>query len=456
MFAGTKQVNRGQGLRWSALLVVGIAACLACATTPPAPVVTSGSSALSDLVVESEGGATVVSLLGLTDPVYNAFQQDDPARVVIDLASVTPGEVAPATAVYDGTVEEVTVAGFETEGTGSTRVELTLAAGGSYEIVPLADRLEVRIVADAGIAESSVTEELTETASAPEDPWAMAAEPTDEVVADAAAAEIATDSEVVAEVLKATVLQGVSTTTDIGAMTTMLEADGAIEGATWFTLEDPARLVVDLPGLASEMAKPRIEVGGDWVSRVRVGAHEDKVRVVLDGTDAANFTAVQVVTVPSGLWVGLGAVIPPSQTLPVAVETETEAIDADVEVSAESEGIDVEVTAEPEPLAPESAAPSTEDAELLAAEAEAAGEQETEALLIEAEAIELAETPSVDAAPVEMAGTAEDQPILGAGHRALEQPQALFLLSPVAFRARRGGRGRVLPRSSCGDGDRTD
>jgi len=167
----------------SALLVVGIAACLACATTPVTPVA-SGSSALSDVIVESDDGATVVSLLGLTDPVYNAFQQADPDRVVIDLAAVSPGEVAPATAVYDGTVEEVTVAGFDTEGSGSTRIELTLAAGASYEIVPLADRLEVRIVPEtpgtdlAAIdteSTGSTDEGTTEEPAAAEDPWATTA-----------------------------------------------------------------------------------------------------------------------------------------------------------------------------------------------------------------------------------------------------------------------------------------
>ena len=62
-----------------------------------------------------------------------------------------------------------------------------------------------------------------------------------------------------------------------------LEANGAIVALEAFTLEDPARLVVDLPGLAVGEGAEGVIVQSDFVSGVRVGAHDGKVRIVVDG-----------------------------------------------------------------------------------------------------------------------------------------------------------------------------
>ena len=59
-----------------------LAVLCACATvSPPQPAPAPESAVISELQVENEGAATVVSLLGLVEPVYTAFQQDDPARI---------------------------------------------------------------------------------------------------------------------------------------------------------------------------------------------------------------------------------------------------------------------------------------------------------------------------------------------------------------------------------------
>jgi type IV pilus assembly protein PilQ len=87
-----------------------------------------------------------------------------------------------------------------------------------------------------------------------------------------------------------------------------LKSDGALEAAETFTLDDPARLVVDLPGMKSSVAKERIDVSSGHVNRVRVGGHADKVRVVLDGGDVTDpFQGRRVMPVASGLLVALGS-----------------------------------------------------------------------------------------------------------------------------------------------------
>jgi type IV pilus assembly protein PilQ len=87
-----------------------------------------------------------------------------------------------------------------------------------------------------------------------------------------------------------------------------LRADGSVGSAESFTLENPDRLVVDLPGLASDVATPRIELGSPHAQRIRVGQHDDMVRVVIDAGSAAQpFEGRRLLPAASGLVVALGS-----------------------------------------------------------------------------------------------------------------------------------------------------
>lgn len=86
-----------------------------------------------------------------------------------------------------------------------------------------------------------------------------------------------------------------------------LDADGALAGAESFTMSQPARLVIDLPGVQSKVAENLIQVDAGQVQRIRVGQHQGKVRVVLDAGDHAGaFEERQLEPVPGGLLVALG------------------------------------------------------------------------------------------------------------------------------------------------------
>jgi len=74
-----------------------------------------------------------------------------------------------------------------------------------------------------------------------------------------------------------------------------------------FTLDDPARLVIDLLDLENGADLSTVEMDSDLVSRVRVGAHADKIRVVVDGGSAADpFDGRRIVPTATGLMVALG------------------------------------------------------------------------------------------------------------------------------------------------------
>jgi type IV pilus assembly protein PilQ len=75
-----------------------------------------------------------------------------------------------------------------------------------------------------------------------------------------------------------------------------------------FTLDDPPRLVIDLPNLQHEVTQGRVELGTQHAARVRIGQHADKVRVVVDGGGtSAPFEQRQILPVSDGLLVALGS-----------------------------------------------------------------------------------------------------------------------------------------------------
>jgi hypothetical protein len=290
-----------------------LAVLCACATAPaPQPSPGPETAVISELQVGKEGGATIVSLLGLAEPVYTAFQQDEPARLVVDLAQVGPGSISEATAVYDGTVEEISVTPFEdAAGYRSTRVEISLGVVVGYDVVALEDRLEIRIVPEGELA----------LAAASDDPWTGSTDALDEETGP-----------------EATALLEVKANTDGDRVVIELLADGRIANPSQFVLEEPLRLVLDLPGLVSKVAQAGLEVEASEVSRVRVGQHAEKVRVVLDGgEESSGFGAAELVPTATGLVVAIGSTEIAMPDAPLAEERmETAAVEPVIEDAGEA------------------------------------------------------------------------------------------------------------------------
>ena len=323
-------VNRYRGAALAA--AIGLLAALGGCASAPA---TMDGAELSGVRVETGSDTTQVVLLGVAGAHPTAVQEQNPARIVVDLPIGVAASAEGATPVWDGTLEEVTVT---REGASEeemhTRVVIGLAADVTWEMQTGDDGLVVKVQRGAEDAASEAASSET-----PADPWAASASET----SAQAAAETAT-----AGMKRATELKGVAARMEGDGVVIDLQADGQIEGAHSFMLDSPPRLVVDLPEMKSAMSQSRVAVEHGVVKAVRVGQHEGKVRVVVDGADDATGFAEKSAPHAGGLWLALaGAELPAAaEAMPMVAESESAPAEAASSETAPAE------TAEAVPAAP--------------------------------------------------------------------------------------------------------
>jgi type IV pilus assembly protein PilQ len=97
----------------------------------------------------------------------------------------------------------------------------------------------------------------------------------------------ATLEQVSIEKLPARTVTGIDFRREHNAITVVISGDGKISHEA--KLIDDRRLVVDLPQVVSAVQKPRMRVHHPLLTRVRLGYHPDRVRIVMDLASPATF-----------------------------------------------------------------------------------------------------------------------------------------------------------------------
>ncbi len=287
-----------------ALIVLGCAS----SSTRPTGSGTGDVQTLGEVSVDRDGADSVILLEGLTNPVYTVTSEGDDL-LVVDLVGVVTsrGEALGSSsndgdrqlAAYDGVVDLVTLSTFDEEqDLPLTRVEIMMSGPASPEVSSTLDGLEIRVMPKprADVARSLDGPDLpdrsdaTRTSEDPEATSSWSDEPT-----------------VIQPPPPATRLTGIVVDEEGDGVLLGLEADGTIESLEVFTLENPTRLVIDLPGIEGSELPGITKVEAARVESIRVGTHGDKVRIVVDGgPDASGFEGRQIMPGTTGLWVAIG------------------------------------------------------------------------------------------------------------------------------------------------------
>ena len=314
---------------------------LSCSSPPPPPPAPSAGP-VSDVRVETGDGGTVIALVGAGGSPYQASRSENPTRIVVELPGTGVAGAPTSTPVFDGWVQEVALHSTpEGDGEATTQVEVTLSQDAGFDVFPMGDSLEIHIgdpaqsygeadpYEESGDGYAAIEgEELPaagdgdgwvelDESAAMDDVWAQDA---DVAPAEDGASSIAADlgdddaswvaaDEGVAplELKPATRLMAVDPEGSSEGTVIRIVADGMPSGFKSFTLDDPARLVIDMPGIQSEVSQSEMLVGSPHADQIRVGQHEDKVRVVIDGGSHQNpFDERQISPAPDGMVIALG------------------------------------------------------------------------------------------------------------------------------------------------------
>ncbi|MFY1830071.1 type IV pilus secretin PilQ [Myxococcus fulvus] len=269
---------------------------------------------LRDLDVSRTGSGAQVVVTGTRPPTFTVFRLSGPERLVVDLSS------ADATGIkghHDGSgpVSGVVASQFSDERASVGRVLLALDKASQYDVRADGNRVVISVdgAASAPEAKPAAPATVATAPAAPTTPAPAAEVKPAALVAEApvkqeAAAKPALPENVVAaEADEREVAQPAQRITQLAYAddTLRIRADGDIARYEVLELADPPRLAVDLYGVGLAARAPRIN--GATLKEVRVGAHSDKVRLVLDVR--GKMPAYRVDRADKGLEVVLGGAV---------------------------------------------------------------------------------------------------------------------------------------------------
>jgi len=90
-----------------------------------------------------------------------------------------------------------------------------------------------------------------------------------------------------------------------GTVKVLISGDGILPRAKSFTLSDPSRLVIDIPGIKLVYPKRAVSVQNDLLKKIRMAAKADGVRIVFDSKKTEMFPySIDQVAGTITLWIG--------------------------------------------------------------------------------------------------------------------------------------------------------
>jgi type IV pilus assembly protein PilQ len=244
------------------------------AASSPAAASHGGSTVQGAAFNEDSDGARLV--LSSDAPLLYTAYEPRPDTLVVDLPGSTLSDHFVAPSASGDLVTSVRVEPMTEMGKRLTRLTISHKEGARYDVHTVGQGLAVTFDSTSTLASAEAP--ATPPAAAP----AVSAAPAQPapVVANAAA-----PASTPARVEIAHTLEEVRVASAHGELTVSLLGDGALQ-ARDFTLENPPRIVVDLPGVKNEVRKRVIPASGGQVSRIRISQFQTTpqlvTRVVID------------------------------------------------------------------------------------------------------------------------------------------------------------------------------
>jgi type IV pilus assembly protein PilQ len=236
-----------------------------CAARTPATANQPGTQVLLNKIEPREvDGRTEITIEG-SEPIlqYTSFQLTEPLRLVVDISDAAIGNFQDKITVNSGAVADIT----PSQKDNIARLEIGLSQTVESKVYQSGGKLVVELskpAEEARTAPEAVTPKQ-EQAPAP-------------VTSEPAQPEVGT----------ATVVTAVRASAGKEGVKVVITADGTMVPKAFMVPGN--KLVIDIPGVRSRVRPRVIPVRKAGLDKVRVGQHEQMVRVVLDLTKALQYT----------------------------------------------------------------------------------------------------------------------------------------------------------------------
>lgn len=275
-----------------AALTFGCATQQAGKTPQPDAQSAGASKSITDITVGMDADSVAVAIKGNRPLTYTSVKQPQPAAVVLYFPDTALARQMAVDTPANTTVSSVKAAAMAVEGK-ATRVEIALKQDAAYTVLREGNGLKI---AFRTTGSEEVRDQAADTAAQD-----MPDREKDGKLADAAFQE---EPPVIPP---ATRLRSVTATPSKQAVRLIIRADGIIKDFKSFTVQNPPRIVFDMPRIQSAFkGEQTVNVNSQWVKTVRHLGYPDRVRLVIDTQDAF-LDAHAAAPVVNGLEIFVGA-----------------------------------------------------------------------------------------------------------------------------------------------------
>ncbi|MEW5910030.1 MAG: type IV pilus secretin PilQ [Thermodesulfobacteriota bacterium] len=231
-------------------------------------IATSETPETVDVVIKASGMLT-----------YTAVKQPSPMSVVLYLPKTTWGNLQNEYPVGKSPVEKISIVNPKDKGL-PLRIEIALSSDTVYQATPDGNDLKLSFPKPAKTKESAIEKPVVKENGKKENRWESSRPGSN--------------------------LESIKTRDIEKGIQINLVADGPITGYNAFTVDDPARIVLDIPNLKSPYKREKmIPVQSPYVKQIRYYGYPDKIRVVLD-VDKAQLGSFTTDTTKNGLEIKVG------------------------------------------------------------------------------------------------------------------------------------------------------
>lgn len=252
---------------------------------PTSSVAKTEATLIQKILFTEEDQFTRIQIEGATPlplPLYKLSQE--PLRIIVDLPMVDLQQVKHSLNVNNGTVSEIYPTQYDDKG----RIEIGLLQMTNYNIFR-EDRIifiDIEKVKKPEQHQASIREEKVER----EERVAQRINPSSEsnkeepspIASPSNGSSPIETSTSLGKVQKAKEILDVSLEEKQDYIAFNIVADGKVENYNLFKLDAPPRLVLDIWEVGTQYPKKSVKLPNPYVKEVRIGQHQDRLRLVFD------------------------------------------------------------------------------------------------------------------------------------------------------------------------------